>query len=85
MVIILIVNVANIYLNDILINGRMGFPEMGAEGSAWATNIVRFMMMSMIVRMSGSCMTSKNMQFASAHFVTGMHRVINDVLGMLLG
>ena len=49
MVIILIVNVANIYLNDILINGRMGFPEMGAEGSAWATNIVRFMMMSMIV------------------------------------
>lgn len=49
MVIILIVNVANIYLNDILINGRMGFPELGAEGSAWATNIVRFMMMSMIV------------------------------------
>jgi MATE family multidrug resistance protein len=49
MVIILIVNIANIYLNDILINGRMGFPEMGAEGSAWATNIVRFMMMSMIV------------------------------------
>ena len=25
MIIILIVNVANIYLNDILINGRMGF------------------------------------------------------------
>jgi MATE family multidrug resistance protein len=49
MIIILIVNVANVFLNDILINGRMGFPEMGAEGSAWATVIVRFIMMSMIV------------------------------------
>ena len=48
MIIILIVNVANIYLNDILINGRMGFPAMGAEGSAWATNIVRLMMVVMI-------------------------------------
>ena len=44
MIIILIVNVANIYLNDILINGRMGFPAMGAEGLGMGTNIVRLMM-----------------------------------------
>lgn len=34
--------VANYYLNDILIFGKMGFDSYGFEGSAYATNISRY-------------------------------------------
>lgn len=49
MVIMLTANVMNIFLNDILINGHFGFPPMGAEGSAWATLIVRAVQAFLIV------------------------------------
>ncbi len=41
MIFILIANVINIFLNWIFIYGLFGLDPMGAEGSAWATTIVR--------------------------------------------
>lgn len=40
----LVGNLANIYLNYIFVYGHAGFPAMGAEGSAWATSILRLLM-----------------------------------------
>lgn len=37
-------NIVNVGLNYVLIYGVYGFPEMGAEGSAWATTILRLLM-----------------------------------------
>jgi len=37
-------NLLNIGLNYVLIFGKLGFPEMGAVGSAWASTILRLMM-----------------------------------------
>lgn len=37
----LIANVINVFLNYSLIYGAWGLPELGAEGSAWATTILR--------------------------------------------
>ena len=37
-------NVANIWLNYMLVYGHAGFPAMGAEGSAWATTTLRLLM-----------------------------------------
>lgn len=34
-------NILNVFLNYSLVFGKFGFPEMGAEGSAWSTTIVR--------------------------------------------
>jgi MATE family multidrug resistance protein len=34
----------NVFLNWVMIYGNLGFPEMGIEGAAWATNIARFFM-----------------------------------------
>lgn len=34
-------NVANLFLNWALIYGNAGMPELGAEGSAWATTVLR--------------------------------------------
>lgn len=44
MVIVLITNIVNIVLNYILINGKVGFPELGLEGAGWATLISRIIM-----------------------------------------
>jgi len=41
MIFIIIANIINIFLNWILVYGLLGFDPMGAEGSAWATTIVR--------------------------------------------
>jgi len=41
MIFMLVANIVNILLNWILVYGHMGFDPMGAEGSAWATTIVR--------------------------------------------
>lgn len=41
MVFIYIANLVNIFLNWLLVYGHLGFDPMGAEGSAWATTIVR--------------------------------------------
>jgi MATE family multidrug resistance protein len=43
-VIMMVGNILNVGLNYVLIFGKLGFPEMGAEGSAWATTILRILM-----------------------------------------
>ncbi len=43
-VIMLVGNILNIGLNYVLVFGKLGFPEMGAVGSAWATSILRLLM-----------------------------------------
>lgn len=43
-VIMLVGNFLNIGLNYVLIFGKLGFPEMGAVGSAWATTVLRLLM-----------------------------------------
>ncbi|UTW59362.1 MATE family efflux transporter [Kordiimonas sp. SCSIO 12603] len=37
-------NIVNVVFNYALIFGHFGFPELGAEGSAWASTIVRWFM-----------------------------------------
>lgn len=43
MVIMIAANIINIFANYVLVYGVYGFPELGAEGSIWATFIVRVM------------------------------------------
>ena len=43
-VIMTVGNILNLGLNYVLIFGKLGFPEMGAVGSAWATTILRLLM-----------------------------------------
>ncbi len=40
----IIANIVNAFLDWVLVFGKFGFPEMGAEGSAWATTIIRWAM-----------------------------------------
>ena len=40
----LAVNIANVGLNYVLIFGAFGLPALGAEGSAWATTILRWLL-----------------------------------------
>jgi MATE family multidrug resistance protein len=49
MVIMLAANLLNIVLNWVFVNGLYGMPEMGAEGSAWATFGVRVLMVVSIM------------------------------------
>ncbi|HYC04721.1 MAG TPA: MATE family efflux transporter [Azospirillaceae bacterium] len=42
MVAMLLANVANVGLNWVFVFGKLGFPEMGAEGAAWATTSLRW-------------------------------------------
>lgn len=44
MVITLICNLLNIFLNWVLIYGKLGFPELGLNGAGWATLISRVLM-----------------------------------------
>lgn len=41
MIFIILANGINVFLNWVLVYGHLGFEPMGAEGSAWATTIVR--------------------------------------------
>ena len=41
-------NVVNAFFNWVLIDGNLGAPAMGIEGSAWATNIARLYMFAML-------------------------------------
>jgi len=45
----LVANILNIFFNSLFIYGNFGFPEMGAEGSAWATLIVRFIQVLILI------------------------------------
>ncbi|WP_225889933.1 MATE family efflux transporter [Indioceanicola profundi] len=42
MVTIVLANILNLFLDWILVFGGLGLPAMGAEGSAWATTIIRW-------------------------------------------
>lgn len=42
-------NLLNVALNYMLVYGHWGFPAMGAEGSAWATSILRLTMAGAII------------------------------------
>lgn len=42
-------NMLNVCLNWVLVYGNLGFPAMGAEGSAWATTILRVFLTAGIV------------------------------------
>ncbi|NEM97806.1 MATE family efflux transporter [Pontibacter burrus] len=48
MYIIIFANTVNIFLNYVLIWGKLGFPEMGMLGAAWATLISRVLMALMM-------------------------------------
>ncbi|MCF8473308.1 MAG: MATE family efflux transporter [Emcibacter sp.] len=41
MIFIWLANILNIFFNWVMVYGHLGFDPMGAEGSAWATSIVR--------------------------------------------
>jgi len=41
---ILLSNLANLFLNWVLIFGQWGFPELGAVGSGWASSVSRWLM-----------------------------------------
>lgn len=49
LVVMILGNLLNIFLNYILVYGKFGLPAMGAEGSAWATTIVRWSMFVMLL------------------------------------
>ncbi len=49
MVVMLVANVVNLFLNWMFIFGEMGAPAMGAEGAAWVTTIVRYVSAAMLI------------------------------------
>ena len=46
---IVIANVVNLGLNEALIFGKFGFPELGVAGSAWATTVSRLLMVPLLL------------------------------------
>ena len=42
--VMVVANLVNAFLNWLLIYGNLGFPEMGALGSAWTSTVVRWVM-----------------------------------------
>ena len=42
---IILANLANLFFNWTLIYGNLGFPEMGAVGSGWASSLCRWLML----------------------------------------
>ena len=45
MVTIILANLANAFFNWVLIFGNLGFPDMGAVGSGWASSLSRWLML----------------------------------------
>ena len=46
---ILMANVANIFFNWVMIFGHLGFPPLGAVGSAWATSLTRLLLVGLLL------------------------------------
>lgn len=44
MVMMLLANVVNLFLDYSLVNGAFGMPELGASGAAWTSTIIRWLM-----------------------------------------
>jgi multidrug resistance protein, MATE family len=42
-------NLLNVFGNWVLINGRLGAPALGVEGSAWSTSLARTLMASILI------------------------------------
>ena len=51
---IVVANLVNLGLNWVLIHGNLGAPALGANGSAWATTIARWVMLLMLAGLSWS-------------------------------
>lgn len=49
MVVMVVGNLVNVFADWVLIYGHLGFPAMGAEGSAWTTTLVRIVIALCIV------------------------------------
>ena len=49
MVVMVVGNLVNVFADWVLIYGHLGFPAMGAEGSAWTTTLVRIVIAVCIV------------------------------------
>ena len=45
-------NAVNVGLNWVLIHGKLGAPALGANGSAWATTIARWVMLAMVAALA---------------------------------
>ncbi len=50
--VIVTANVVNVGLNWVMIFGNLGFPELGAVGSGWATTLARWFMMGALLAIS---------------------------------
>jgi len=46
---VVVANIANVFLDWAMVFGKLGFPEMGAVGSGWATTICRWLMAIVLV------------------------------------
>ena len=45
-------NLLNVFLNWVLIFGNLGFPQMGAVGSAWGSSVARWFMAALLLALS---------------------------------
>ena len=57
----IVANIINIGANYVLVYGMYGFPELGAEGSIWATFIVRLAQVFAILSYVWFFSTAQNM------------------------
>lgn len=79
MVIVLGTNVVNIALNYVLINGKLGFPELGLNGAGWATLISRVLMAASI-----ACIIYFSRSFSGYRAAFRIGRYSRDLFGKLL-
>lgn len=79
MIIVITSNLLNIFLNYVLIYGKLGFPELGLNGAGWATLIARTLMgvwMALYIY-SGKSFTSYRPGFALGNYT---RKLINRML-----
>jgi MATE family multidrug resistance protein len=73
MLIMLLANILNAFLNWLLIFGHWGLPALGGEGAAWATTIVRWFMFMAV---------AAYVLLALDHRYYGISAVINNARGL---